>query len=78
MVLTRGKGHGQANLVLWARVDGADYLSRLPALQGLSDVTAKAFTIPFNAAEHTVSELFLDVELLAPGEVSVENVRLLP
>lgn len=69
---------GRANLVLWARVDGVDYFSRLPALQGLSDVSEEAFNIAFNAADHTVSELFLDVELLAPGEVSVNNVRLLP
>ncbi|MGB1221325.1 MAG: hypothetical protein ACPG43_07285 [Alcanivoracaceae bacterium] len=69
---------GQANLVLWARVEGADYFSRLPALQGLTDVSAEPFVIPFNADTHTVSDLFLEVELLTPGEVTLSDVALLP
>jgi hypothetical protein len=35
------------------------------------------FTIPFNAAEKTISEIILEVELIKGGKVEVSDIKLL-
>jgi hypothetical protein len=43
--------NGYASIVMWAKVDGNYYFSKLPALQNIHDQENVNFTIPFNAAE---------------------------
>jgi len=64
---------GTANILLWAKVEGNYYFSKLPALQNLSNARELAFEIPFDAADKTISEIVLEVELLGAGKVEIAN-----
>ncbi len=67
---------GSANIVMWAKVDGNYYFSKLPILQNIHDKKNVSFTIPFNAAEKTVTEIVLEVELLKGGKIEVSDIKL--
>lgn len=67
---------GTANIVMWAKVEGDYYFSKLPALQNLSNAQNFAFEIPFDAADKKISEIVLEVELLGGGKVEIDNPTL--
>jgi len=66
---------GEANIVMWAKVDGAYYFSKLPKLQNVRNQDGLRFEIPFHAAEKTVTELVIEVELLGKGSVSISDLN---
>lgn len=68
--------HGKANVVMWSKVDENYYFSKLPTLQNMNDQKNVKFEIPFNAAEKTVSEVILEVELISGGKIEVNNIKL--
>lgn len=68
---------GKANIVMLAKVDGNYYFSKLPILQNLYNQKNVNFSIPFNAADKTVTEVILEVELLSSGNIKVGNIKLL-
>lgn len=85
-VETRSKGkiflkgtisvNGSANVVMWSKVEGNYYFSKLPALQNLQDQKSVSFEIPFNAADKTITEVILEVELLGGGRIEVDHLKL--
>lgn len=69
--------NGKANIVMWAKVEGNYYFSKLPNLQNMNNQKNINFVIPFNAAEKTVTEVILEVELMGGGNIEVDNIRLI-
>lgn len=65
--------NGKANIVMWVKVDENYYFSKLPTLQNVNNQKNVKFEIPFNAAEKTVSEVILEVELIDGGKIEVNN-----
>jgi len=68
---------GKANIVMWAKVDGNYYFSKLPNLQNMNNQKDVNFSIPLNAADKTVTEVILEVELLSSGNIEVGNIKLI-
>jgi len=68
--------NGKANLVMWVKVEGKYYFSKMPYLQNIENQKNMDFKIPFNAAEKTAIEVILEVELLGASQVEVENIKL--
>ena len=66
---------GKGNIVMWSRVDNAYYFSKLPSLQNVEDTENLDFNIPFDAAEKTVTEVVIEVEMLTGGNVSLSGLR---
>lgn len=69
--------YGKANIVMWAKVDRNYYFSKIPTLQNIYNQENVNFKIPFNAAEKTITEVILEVELVGGGKVEVENIKLI-
>ncbi len=69
--------NGKANIVMWAKVDGNYYFSKLPSLQNMINQKDVNFKIPFNAAEKTITEVILEVELLGNGNIEIDNIKLI-
>lgn len=70
------KGDGSINLVMWSMIDGANYFSRMPALQGFSNKDGKKFEIPFHAKDKTVTEIKLAVDFLsAEGVIELSDLK---
>jgi len=65
---------GTANIVMWSKVDGAYYFSKLPNLQNVKDIKNLNFKIPFNADDKTVTEVVIEVEMLSEGSVSINGL----
>ncbi|MBI5552063.1 MAG: hypothetical protein HY911_11210 [Desulfobacterales bacterium] len=68
--------NGKANVVMWSKVEGNYYFSKLPALQNIQNQQNLSFEIPFNAADKTVTEVILEVELLGGGRIEVDRLKL--
>ncbi|MBI5895699.1 MAG: hypothetical protein HZB24_06770 [Desulfobacterales bacterium] len=68
--------NGNANVVMWSKVEGSYYFSKLPALQNLQNQKNVSFEIPFNASDKTVTEVILEVELLGGGRIEVDHLKL--
>lgn len=66
---------GSANIVLWVKVEGAYYFSKLPKLQKIQDKRDVEFLIPFNAGKKRATEVRLEVEMLEAGEVTLSGFR---
>jgi hypothetical protein len=66
---------GRGNIVMWSRVDDAYYFSKVPALQNMEDMENLDFSIPFDAAEKTVTEVVIEVEMLTGGSISISDLR---
>ena len=66
---------GKGNIVMWSRVDNAYYFSKIPSLQNVEDTENLDFNIPFDAAEKTVTEVVIEVEMLTGGNVSISGLR---
>jgi hypothetical protein len=62
---------GRANIVMWSKVDGAYYFSKLPQLQNIKDTANLNFTIPFNSGDKSVTKVVIEVEMLTEGSVSI-------
>lgn len=69
--------YGKANIVMWAKVGQNYYFSKLPTLQNIYNQKNVNFKIPFNAAEKTITEVILEVELMGSGKVEVDNIKLI-
>lgn len=69
---------GGASVVMWAKVGGQYYFSRLPALQNLRDRSGLDFVIPFDAGDQTITEVLLEVELPAAAILEIEGPELRP
>ena len=67
--------NGAANIVMWAQVDDAYYFSKIPELQNVRAEDGLRFEIPFNAADKTVTELVIEVEMLGKGRVSISDLH---
>ena len=59
---------------MWSKVDGAYYFSKLPGLQNVKDTKNLNFNIPFNAADKTVTEVVIEVEMLGEGSISISGL----
>ncbi len=67
---------GTASVVLWAKVAGRYYFSKLPALQNVRDQTGLEFRIPFDAGDDSVTEVLIEVEMPAAGSLSLGGLEL--
>jgi hypothetical protein len=65
---------GVANIVMWSKVGGVYYFSKMPELQNVRDVENLTMNIPFNAAEKTITEVVIEVEMLSGGSVSIKDL----
>ena len=68
---------GKANIVLWSKVEGNYYFSKLPNLQNIHNQKKVNFKIPFNSAEKTVTEVILEVELKGGGKIEIDKLKLI-
>ena len=66
---------GRGNIVMWSRVDDAYYFSKIPSLQNVENTENLDFNIPFDAAEKTVTEVVIEVEMLTGGSISISGLR---
>ena len=69
---------GSASVVMWTKVDGRYYFSRLPVLQNVQDRDGLDFAIPFDAGEQTITEVLIEVELHAATSLVIEDLELRP
>jgi hypothetical protein len=69
--------NGKANVVMWSKVEGKYYFTKLPGLQGYASATFVDFAIPFNSPEQPISEVLVDVELPNGGKLHVKNIELI-
>jgi hypothetical protein len=67
---------GEASIVMWARVEGRYYFSKLPQLQNIGDSDGLEFEIPFAAGDKTVTEVLIEVEMPRGGSVTFEDLGL--
>ncbi len=67
---------GTANIVMWVKVDGRYYFSKIPALQKIKDKQAIDFKIPFNAGNKKATEVIIEVEMLSGGSVRVIDLTI--
>ena len=67
---------GSANLVMWSKVKGNQYFSKIPELQGFQSRSLTSFTIPFNAENEVVTEVTLEIELPQGGKIILDNVSI--
>lgn len=65
---------GSASLILWSRVDGKFYFSKLPELQFIESSKEISFAIHFDSCQKTAD--FIVIELIMPkgGEVSITDI----
>lgn len=77
LVVSTGKlsVKGTANVVMWVKVEGRYYFSKIPALQNIKDKNELAFKIPFNASNKSVTEIIIEVEMLSEGSVSISDLN---
>ena len=68
---------GKVNVVMWSKVEGKYYFSKIPVLQNMYNQKNVNFEIPFNAAEKIVTEVILEVELIRGGTIMVDNIELI-
>jgi hypothetical protein len=66
---------GAANIVMWSKVGGVYYFTKLPSLKNVRDVDHLNLNIPFNAADKTITEVVIEVEMLSAGSVSLSNMK---
>jgi hypothetical protein len=74
VVMGRVTIKGIANIVMWSKVDGVYYFTKLPGLKNVRDVEDLNINIPFNAADRTISEVVIEVEMLSGGSVSIRDL----
>lgn len=67
---------GTANIVMWVKIDGEYYFSKIPALQNIKDKEWFDFKIPFNASNKEASEVIIEVEMLGKGSVSIKGLSI--
>lgn len=67
---------GEANVVLWANVQGKYYFSKMPVLQGFDKADFTTFAIPFRSPESPITEIVLDVELPNGGKLQIKDLDL--
>ena len=67
---------GKANIVMWSKVQGKYYFTKLPALQEFSSRSFQRISIPFSSPENPVTEVLLDFELPAGGTVRLKDIEL--
>ncbi len=65
---------GSANIVMWVKVEGGYYFSKIPALQNIKDEKGLNFEIPFNAGNKQATEVIIEVEMLGEGSVSISDL----
>jgi hypothetical protein len=69
--------NGKANVVMWSKVDGKYYFTKLPDLQGFTSTAFVDFAIPFSSPEQPISEVLVDVELPNGGKLQIKNIELI-
>lgn len=69
--------NGEANVVMWSRVQGKYYFTKLPGLQGFASNTYQDFAIPFSSPEQPISEVLINVELPNGGRLIIKNLDLI-
>jgi hypothetical protein len=67
---------GSANMVMWSKVKGKFYYSRMPALQNFRGEKPSAFSIPFSSPKDPVTEVVLEVELPQGGKITVDHLNI--
>ncbi len=66
--------NGTANIVMWVKVDGRYYFSKIPTLQKIKNKQVVDFKIPFNAGNNKATEALIEVEMLSGGSVRVSDL----
>ncbi|WP_222218655.1 hypothetical protein [Marinobacterium arenosum] len=74
--LTGRASGGPANVMMWSRVNGQYYFSRIPALQNFQADQPTEFSIPFTSPDDPVTEVVLSVELPQGGTFQVTDLKL--
>ena len=64
---------GTANIVMWVKVEGRHYFSKMPPLQNIKDKKELDFKIPFNASDKKATEVIIEVEMLSKGSVRISD-----
>lgn len=65
---------GIANVVMWSKVKGHYYFSKLPKLQKISSSDPITFSIPFRSPKDIISEVVLEVELPQGGQIKFDQL----
>ncbi len=65
--------NGTVNIVMWVKVEGRYYFSKMPELQNIKNKKELNFKIPFNASNKTATEVIIEVEMLNGGKVSISD-----
>ncbi len=66
---------GAANVMMWVKVGGQYYFSKVPALMNVKDRDGVEFKIPFDAGNQRASEVLIQVEMLDRGSMEIRNFR---
>ncbi|GAB4196163.1 MAG: hypothetical protein Tsb002_29330 [Wenzhouxiangellaceae bacterium] len=67
---------GTASLVMWSKVGGQYYFSRMPGQQSIEPVTGLKFTIPFLSPDQPITEVILQVEMPEGGKLRFDQLTL--
>ncbi len=67
---------GTANIVMWVKVEGRYFFSKIPTLQNITDKKGLHFKIPFNASNKKATEVIIEVEMLSKGRVSISELTI--
>ena len=65
---------GVANIVMWSKVKGSFYFSKLPSLQKIRGTKPIEFSIPFSSPNDIITEVVLEVELPQGGKVTFDQL----
>ena len=65
---------GTANIIMWSKVEGRYYFSKIPALQNIRNKKNINFEIPFNTGNKEVTEVIIEVEMLSEGNLSISGL----
>lgn len=67
---------GSPSLIMWSRIKGNYYFSKLPTLQSISSTESMDFSIPFNPLKKTVDQIKLEIILPNGGKVKIQNLKI--
>lgn len=78
MVFAQGKlsVQGVTSVIMWSKVEGKHYFSKIPELQNVKNKENLNFSIPFNAAGKLITEIVIEIELQGEGRVSITDLSL--
>ncbi len=66
--------NGPVSLIMWTRVDGKYYFSKLPELMTVDSLKEVQFSFPFDAAKKTADLIVLELIMPIGGKASISDL----